>query len=189
MIKPGKKLLALALMALVVIGTWAGCKGSPYNEPASALGTLAKFSAQGLDGESFTEKDLAAKDLTVINFWTTQCGPCVEEMSDLAKFEQALPNNVRFLTVCLDGKESADEVQKLLAKAGYEGLTLTTGDGDFKAICDKVQATPTTVLVGPDGQFVGTVILGSKEDYSGTVLKAINKALADAGKSEIALAE
>lgn len=99
----------------------------------------------------------------VLNFWTTTCGPCISEMPDLAEFEQALPDNVRFATICLDAQGNEDAVRTILNEAGYEGLTLTSGDGDYASVCGKVQATPTTVLVLPDGTFVGDIVLGTQE--------------------------
>lgn len=41
---------------------------------ASEFGSLQSFSADTLDGGTFTQKDIAAKDITVINFWSLMCG-------------------------------------------------------------------------------------------------------------------
>lgn len=182
--KTHKKWLAALLLVLTLV--FSGCS-SMMNEEASTLGSLGTFSAQTLDGETFTNEDLGKYDLMVLNFWTTTCGPCIEEMPDLAKFEQSLPDNVRFATVCLDAQGNEEAVKTILDEAGYKGLTLTSGDDDYASVCGKVQATPTTVIVMPDGTFVGNIVLGTQEDFSGTMLKAINKALSDAGKAEIAL--
>lgn len=135
-------LLTLGLLA----GILCGCGVFSLSEPAEKLGKLEHFSAQTLDGGTFTEKDLAAKDLTVINFWTTQCGPCIAEMPHLAKFAKKLPENVQVVTVCLFGENEVDAARKILDEAGFEGTTLLSGDGDYKALCDAVQATPTTLL-------------------------------------------
>ena len=70
---------------------------------ASALGALKSFAGITLDGEMFTQKDIAAKDITIINFWTLTCGSCLVELPDLAAFAGALPDNVRMMTVCVDG--------------------------------------------------------------------------------------
>ena len=182
-----KPVIALMLLALTLI--FSGCSGKPMDMKASSLGKLTTFSAETIDGKTFTQDDIAAKDLTVLNFWTTQCGPCIEEMPDLAKFEKSLPDNVTFATVCLlsDGQE--EEIRDILKKAGYTGTTLLSGDGDFKTVCDNVQATPTTVVIDSEGNFIGDIVLGGQKDYAKTVLDAMNKALADAGKAEITLAE
>ena len=37
--------------------------------------SLKDFSAVTLEGEAFTVDDIAAKDVTVINFWALSCPP------------------------------------------------------------------------------------------------------------------
>ena len=109
-----KRLWALFLIAALTLGLLAGCgkkevpdqsAESDQSEEgtAAALGSLASFSARTLEGELFTQEDIAAKDVTVVNFWSLTCGPCIAEMPDLAEFSKALPDNVQVVTVCLDG--------------------------------------------------------------------------------------
>ena len=180
-----KTLTALLLLAAVLV--LGGCAAPTMDMKASSLGELKTFSAQTLDGKTLTQKDLAAKDLTVLHFWTTQCGPCVEEMPELAKFAHALPDRVQFATVCLMSDGQEEEIRKILKKAGYTGTTLLSGDGDFKKVCDKVQATPTTVMVTNDGRLIGDIVLGSQDDLEKTLLSSVNNALKETGKAEIAL--
>ena len=75
--------------------------GSGADSPAgtaSMLGSLQSFTALTLDGESFTQDDIAAKDITVLNFWALTCPPCIAEMPELASFAGALPDNVQVVT-------------------------------------------------------------------------------------------
>ena len=76
----------------------------------NALPDLNAFTAQTLDGGTFSEKDLAAKDLTVINIWQTTCPPCIEEMPELASLAASLPDNVSLITWCLDGLDEKETV-------------------------------------------------------------------------------
>lgn len=169
----------------------AGCGNAPSDASAegsaSQLGKLSQFSATTLDGKTFTEKDLAKNDLTVLNFWMTGCKPCIEEMPQLAALEKKLPKNVQLATVCLMAENDEETVKAILEKAGFTGTTLLAGDGDYKALCDNVTATPTTVLVDSEGNLIGDEILGSSDDVEGTLLPVINKALKEAGKAEISL--
>lgn len=155
---------------------------------ASALGSLQSFTAGTVDGGTFTQEDIAARDLTVINFWALTCGPCIVEMPDLAAFGKALPENVQLLTVCLDGSGNEEAVREVLDEAGFQGVTLVSGDGDLAALAGNLMYTPTTVLVDAEGSLVGDAIIGRKEDLSGTYLAAVNAALAAGGKAEISLA-
>ena len=64
---------------------------------------LTSFIADTLEGGTFTQDDLAAKDLTVMYVWSTTCGYCVDEMPELAEFAATLPDNVQLITYCADG--------------------------------------------------------------------------------------
>lgn len=154
---------------------------------AAELGSLKTFTAATLDGGSFTQEDIAARDMTIINFWALTCGPCISEMPDLAAFAAALPDQVQMVTVCLDGAGLEEIVQGMLDKAGYQGVTLVSGDGDFIDVCRHIQYTPTTVIVDSEGNLVGDAIIGTQKDLSGTFLTALNEALKNDGKAEISL--
>lgn len=179
-----KKFLILLLAAVLAVGILAsGCSSSPSGRQ------LSSFRAVTLDGGTFTEADIAAKDVTIINFWGTFCSPCIAEMPDLAAFAKALPDNVQLITVCIDAAGSAQAAQALLDQAGYEGVTLVGGDGDFQTVLEEIQAVPTTIFLDAKGNQVGSEILGSQADLSGTFLTAVNQVLKAGGKAEISLGQ
>lgn len=195
--------LLCAVLAVFLLGT--GCSGgTPASQDAPAqsqdsgddaagtaaeLGRLQSFSAGTLDGGTFTQEDIQAKDITLLNFWALTCGPCIAEMPDLAAFAAALPDNVQLVTVCLDGSGNEETARDVLSEAGFEGITLISGDGDLAALCGNLMYTPTTVLADGEGNLVGDAIIGGQEDLSGTLLEAVNAALAAGGKAEISLEE
>ena len=144
---------------------------------ASQLGSLESFSAVTLEGGSFTQDDIAAKDATVINFWALTCRPCIAEMPDLAAFAGALPDNVQVITVCLDGAGNEETVQSVLDEA----------DGDLVDLAWNVIYTPTTVCADSEGKLIGKTIIGGQRDLEGTLLTAVNEVLKDGGKAEISL--
>lgn len=198
-----KRTLSLLLAAVLALALLTGCGGkqssdsSPEdqtvpNEPAgkegaAALGSLASFSAGTLDGGTFTQEDIAAKDVTVLNFWALTCPPCIAEMPEIADFEKALPDNVAMLTVCLDGYGNEDSVKEVLENAGFEGVTLITGDGDLLNLANNLMYTPTTVLADSQGALVGEAIIGGQADLSAAYLEAVNQALEAGGKDAISL--
>lgn len=178
-----KKLLSLLLAILLTIPLLSAC-----SEEDGSL-NFTSFSAATLDGGSFTQDDIAAKDVTVINFWGTFCGPCISEMPDLAAFEKALPDNVQLITVCLDAQGNEETAKTLLAQAGFEGITLTGGDEKFQKICRPVTAVPVTVFVDSKGKQVGGKILGAQPDLFQVYQESINEVLKKGGKAEISLEE
>lgn len=192
------KLSALLLgAALVCILCANGCgnqKAASQSvlEPAgvtesqgSGFGNLNQFTADTLDQGTFTQEGLSGKDVTVINFWSTLCGPCVEELPDIAAFAKTLPDNVQILTACLDGKGAEEEVKEILKKAGFEGVTLLGGEGDYKTLFESVQYTPTTVFVDKDGNMMGNPLIGGQENLAKSYGDAVNSILKSQGKAEI----
>ena len=204
-----KRILAMTLSAILALGVLAGCGGGNTPEPpadtaqpentaqsedtardeqdaGTGLGTLASFTAGTLDGGTFTQDDIMAKDVTVINFWALSCGPCIVEMPDLAEFAGALPDNVQLVTVCRDGNGNEDTAREVLEKAGFEGVTLISGSGDLLDLSRNLMYTPTTVFVDGEGM-VADAVIGGQEDLSGTFLAAVNAVLGGSGKAEISL--
>ena len=150
---------------------------------------MKSFSAGTLDGGTFTQDDIAAKDVTAINFWSLTCGPCIIEMPDLAAFAAALPENVQLVTVCLDGLGNEETAKSILEESGFTGVTLISGDGDLAALCGNLMYTPTTIFADAGGSLIGDAVIGGQEDLSGTFLAAVNKVLVESGKAEISLEE
>lgn len=146
---------------------------------------LLSFTAETLDGKEFTQADFAQADLTAINIWTTDCGPCIEEMPDLAAFAKTLPENVKLITYCVDGKGLEDVAKQILEESGFEGTTLTDGDGDLMEFKEAVQYTPTTVFVDSSGKMVGSAVIGAGDNLAEKYTNRINHALKQLGKQVI----
>ena len=152
-------------------------------------GTLADYGAVTMDGKSFGRDEIGGRDVTLINFWSVTCGPCVREMPDLARLQRALPDNVQLITACLDGESGRRQAEKILSDAGYEGTTLLSLDGDLAGLASSVMYIPTTVAVDGAGQLLGDPIIGGQPDVEAAFLSLINEVLRAGGKAEIALNE
>lgn len=139
------------------LGNWNDTEQEPDRTQFSSL---KNFTARTLDGGTFMQEDIADKDVTVINFWSLLCGYCIDELPDIAKYAAALPDNVQVVTVCLglDGEAEIEAAKSTLQDAGFTGIALMEGDGDFATVCDEVQYTPTTIFVDKDGNTVGDAI-------------------------------
>lgn len=150
---------------------------------------LGEFQAKTLQGGSFTQEDIAAKDVTVLNMWSTTCGPCVNEMPEVAAFAAALPDNVQVVTYCFDGLVNEARADRVLQNADFQGTTLITADGGLKDVLNLVQYTPTTIFVSKDGTVVGDALVGVPEDLQKTYLDRVNDVLDSMGEKGITLEE
>ncbi len=194
----------LLLAAALALGLLAGCGGEKAPGPsaassqletsspagqgtAAALGSLASFSAATLDGSGFSQDNVKARDVTVVNFWSTTCPPCIAELPDLAEFSKALPDNVQVITVCLDGYGNEQTVANIVQQTGFDGAVLLAGDGDLLALSRNLMYTPTTVFADSNGQLIGDPIIGAQKDLPASFLAAVNQVLAAGGKDAVSL--
>ncbi len=147
---------------------------------------MKSFTAQVLGGGTYTQDDLAAADVTVFNFWTSHCPPCIAEMPELAELERELPGNVRLVTVFLEGPLLVGKATPVLEDAGFTGTTLVSYDGDFKKVVDSVMYTPTTLVFSSDGALVAKQV-GAPENPKQAYLAMINSSLELLGKPGVTL--
>jgi peroxiredoxin len=107
------------------------------------------FELTTLRGENFKLSEHVGKQIIVLNFFATWCGPCREEMPELNRYFNEHKTD-SFLLLGIDSEETKDRVDQFL-----KDLKL-----DFPAGIDSgpigkqygVTAFPTTVLIGVDGK-------------------------------------
>lgn len=196
------KCMQAAASAVVLVGglALAGCD-SPSSQPSQIQPTaaegsengpdnqLGEFQARTLAGGSFTQDDVSSKDVTVLNVWSTTCGPCINEMPEIAAFAKAVPDNVQVVTYCFDGLYNDERAEHVLQKAGFEGATLVTADGGLKSLIDQVQYTPTTLFISKDGTVVGDMQVGVPASLEQTYLARVNDVLESIGEKDITFEE
>lgn len=179
-----KKWTILLLTAVLALGVLAGC-----SKEEAATGSYSSFTANTLDGGTFTQDGIKSKDLTIINYWGMFCGPCRSEMPELAAYAKALPDNVQLITICIDALNDLEGTEEFLNSCGYEGVTLVSGDESIASVVNQVQSFPTTVFVNSKGEVTGETIIGTQPDLAAAFTAAANKVLKAEGKAEISLAE
>ena len=122
--------------------------------------SLTQFTAQDMEGKTVDQSVFADYDLTMVNLWTTWCGYCVQEMPELEKLRQQLPENVNLLTICCDGSTEKELAQKILTESGASFQTLVANDALNQSLVQYVSGFPTTVFVDSKGNMVGQAQAG-----------------------------
>jgi Thiol-disulfide isomerase and thioredoxins len=127
--------------------------------------SFGSFSAKDLRSEDvITEEYFQEADVTLVNFWTTWCGPCIAELPDLAKLAELSEGQVQVLGVLLDGldmkgeedKKTVEAMHVLLDNAEAEYPTVLP-DSWLMQIGSLANVVPTTFLIDSEGNIIEVV--------------------------------
>lgn len=119
--------------------------------PHPLLGKDApQFQSTLLDGQAFDLKQHRGKQVVVLDFWATWCGPCVEALPMIAKTtSQFADQDVVFYAVNV-GEEKA-RISEFLKQQKLDPAVLMDPEGEIAAAYGAT-AIPQTVLIGKDGR-------------------------------------
>ncbi|MCI9079277.1 MAG: TlpA family protein disulfide reductase [Lachnospiraceae bacterium] len=134
-------------------------------EEKNTTGKMPSFTTKDLQGNTVTESIFQEKDLTVVNIWGTFCGPCIEEMPELAEWSESMPSNVQIIgLVCdiegEDDQEHKDKALQIMEKAGAGFTNIIPADG-LDSLLGQVTGVPTTIFVDKDGNITGEPVIGA----------------------------
>ncbi|MGD2075438.1 MAG: TlpA disulfide reductase family protein [Gammaproteobacteria bacterium] len=114
----------------------------------------------------------------LINFWSTSCAACVEELPHLARLHRELaPRGLQIIGVAMPYDPPNRVVEMRHRKALPYPIALDIRGEAVRAFGD-VRLTPTTFLVGPEGRILYRET--GKLDVEGVRAQAV-KLLGDAG--------
>ena len=182
-------ILTAVLMMTILAFTGCGSEGGEDSGSGSGDGSvLSSFTATTEDGDTWTQDNLKSADVTMVNIWGTFCGPCVNEMPEIAELEKELPDNVSIVLCCGDySNETAEDCRSILEETGYEGTNLVEFEGDLNALLSGTQFFPTTYFFDSEGNQVAEAVVGAPGDPKQAYLDGINQALKSLGKEAIEL--
>lgn len=129
--------------------------------------TAFDFDTVDLEGNALNTREFAAEhDLTLVNFWATWCGPCVNEMPGLQSLHERFSAggegaDVAILGIWLD-TESPDDMQAVLDYTGAAYQMVEFRDAMASAVA--LQYIPATVFLDASGNIVGDPIVGAKDE-------------------------
>jgi peroxiredoxin len=134
-----------------------GAGGDSGTESPLVGNPAPDFTLDLVDGKPWHLADSKGKEVVVLDFWATWCGPCLQAMPQVERaVGQFKDQNVRLVAVNL--QETAAQVTALLERQKLHVTVALDRDG---AVADKYKAVaiPQTVIIGRDGNvarlFVG----------------------------------
>lgn len=161
-----RRLLSLAALGAAALAAIATSK------PPSATGPV-QVGYMTLDAINARKaKNASDGRVTVLHFWGTWCGPCVEEFPELARMYGRLESESRidFVAIAVD-EEKISDVSDFAAKAGARFPLYVAEAADPKAFMVGVNPNwpgviPSTFAWTPDGR-MAIEHLGAIEDTRG----------------------
>lgn len=110
-----------------------------------------------LDGEATSTQRLQGKVVYVV-FWATSCTTCVKEMPDLVKtYERYAPGGFELLAVAM-AYDPPEYVANFARQHRLPFKIVLDKDGSIAAAFDKVNLTPTAVLIDKRGRILSRVV-------------------------------
>jgi protein-disulfide isomerase len=135
-----------------------------FKAPRLADGVVQRFSSM-----------LAKDKVNVLLFWSVDCPHCRQSLPEINKWLQANPDGVNLISAA----RVTDKVQRTRTQefCKLNGITFTTLIDQDRAVAElfNITATPTALIVGPDGN-VEDVYMSGAEEF-GAMIEAKKKAL------------
>lgn len=103
------------------------------------------------DGERFTREDFTGK-VTLVNFWASWCGPCVEEIPALNRLREHM-NDQPFELISINYAETPEQIGEFLNMVKVDFPVLLDLDGSYSAKWN-VLIYPATFVIDTDGNIV-----------------------------------
>ena len=113
------------------------------------------FTVWDQDGNQTSLKEILEGKPAVINFWTSKCPPCREEMPDFEEMYQEMKDQVQFIMV--DGVGCMGETEESgRAYVEEQGFTFPVYyDKEMDAVINYgIKAFPTTYILNSEGRLV-----------------------------------
>lgn len=174
--------LIVIIIAVIVLLPSCGNRSAKGGASQSDSTTLVKvgdpapdFSVALFDGSHLTLSELRGK-VVLLNFWTTWCPPCRQELTRVQKdlIDRFAGRDFLFLPVSRGEKRS--DVAAFREKTGY---TFPMGLDSTRTIYDRYATNfiPRNYLIDRDGRIITATIGYSPEEFD-ELIAAIERALA-----------
>jgi thiol-disulfide isomerase/thioredoxin len=121
--------------------------------------------------------------VVLVNLWATWCAPCLKELPELAKLQEAHgKQGLKIVTVSMDDPAKIESARKLLgARApGLRGYLQTESEQDkFVSVIEPAwnEIMPTTFVLDREGRLKATLAGGKKSEEFEAVIAPLLKDL------------
>lgn len=158
-------------------GNIGGLGVTEESDPAKALeGKLAPpFKLKLAGGGEFDVAAEKGKNIVILDFWATWCGPCRNSMPNLIKLAKEYEGKGVIL-VSVNLEEAEEDVLAFIKKEGWDVKVALDSDYSVGALY-MAEAIPETVIIGKDG-IVAEVHVGASPKLADELRESLDALLA-----------
>ena len=181
-----KRMTILALSLMLVLALATGALAGPVVVEDMQGETMEDFSIETLTGENYTLYEaLETKDLMVINFWASWCGPCQYEFPFLEEAWEKYSDRIGVVALSIEENDTGKVLDDFVKQYGLKFTVMSDGDKIGQKL--GVYGVPTTLIVNKNKEIVA-VEVGAKTSVE-EFTKLFDSLLDEAGKTETTNAE
>ncbi|OGR97453.1 MAG: hypothetical protein A2902_06845 [Elusimicrobia bacterium RIFCSPLOWO2_01_FULL_64_13] len=162
---PRLKKYGTVLAVLVLLGLAASWVADRRFRGGDSIpsGSLPEFEVAGPDGKPIRSSDLKGK-VSVVDFWATWCGPCVEEVPHFnVLHERYAGKGLAILGISMDDG-GAQKVRAFVRRYGVAYPVAMANDQAVKGF-GGIFGLPTTFIIDREGRIVEKIIGYRDLDY------------------------
>jgi peroxiredoxin len=150
-----------ASRVLIILSlTLSGCasqSGAAAGESTTAAPTqVAEFALRDTEGRLVRLSDYVGRDVILINFWATWCGPCAGEMPFLQRlYGKYKEQGLVVLGIAMDGPETVASVAPVARGYGVRFPVLLDEETRVVGVYNPKRTAPLSILIGRSGKIEG----------------------------------
>jgi peroxiredoxin len=147
------------------------------------------FETVGPDDHPITLKDQLGKNVIMLDFWATWCGPCVMAMPKVEAVAKKFADK-GLVFYAVNSGEDAETIKEFLKNSNLDVPVALDLDGNITGQLYQAEGIPQTVLIGKDGK-VQVVHVGYSESLADELTTEIEALLQgkDLASEQLAKAE
>jgi peroxiredoxin len=111
------------------------------------------FTARDIDGKTFRLSDHLAKEVVLLDFWSTYCEPCRAEFPHLrALYDRNKARGLLVVGVAMDGPETVSNVPSFVKRFELDFPVVFDDDSRIASVYNPKKSMPLSVLIDRAGR-------------------------------------
>jgi thiol-disulfide isomerase/thioredoxin len=161
--------ITIFILIALIVGVGTGCdrtivKKQVKSDEFEFIGTNTKeFSVKDTNGNVVDNIIFLSYDITMINFWSYDCEPCVKEIQELVRINDKYKSEkVNMIGVAVNSEQ--DNIEKLMAEhdVSYTNILFDENNKLLNEAISEFDFIPFTLFIDKSGKYMDKVVIGSK---------------------------